>query len=134
MSTTLPSRAAIDAAEPLSFETRKPARQDLTLTVKARVNGFDVDICFSGQLEQLDAITKRLAALGAEPVSAAPRPTSPAPNGKPKAKYVQPEYNADGDPLCPKHHKPLKAGSWGLYCSAKDDSTERGYCSIKFAE
>lgn len=32
---------------------------------------------------------------------------------------------------CPKHNRPWKSGQYGWYCSAKDDSEERGYCKQK---
>ena len=58
-----------------------------------------------------------------------------APNGtKPKAQRAQPEYNGAGEACCPKHKKALREGKFGLYCPAKDDSTERGYCALRFAE
>lgn len=31
---------------------------------------------------------------------------------------------------CPKHLKPWKEGSRGLFCSAKDESGFNGYCSL----
>jgi hypothetical protein len=117
-------------AEPLDFPDRRP-KPEITITVHCRVNGFDTELCFSGQVEQLDAITRRLASLGAEPVG---RAAPPATEKKPRAERVEPIYNGDGDACCPKHKKPLKDGKWGLYCPAKDDSTERGYCALKFID
>lgn len=32
---------------------------------------------------------------------------------------------------CPKHNRPWKSGQYGWFCSAKDDSTEKGYCNLK---
>jgi hypothetical protein len=46
--TTLPSRAQIDRAEPLDFPDRKPAKQELTITIHARIDGYDCEICFTG--------------------------------------------------------------------------------------
>jgi hypothetical protein len=59
------------------------------------------------------------------PVSRPPRQTEPPADGG---------YGADsggyddGDDAgkCPKHNRAWKAGQYGYYCSAKDDSTERG--------
>lgn len=132
MTTTMPSRAAIEAAGDLEWNSRKPARQDLTITITARIDGFDTEVCYTGSIEQLLAVTKRLRELGAEPVSAKPAATSPAAPQRTKSTKVTPEYDASGEPCCPKHHKPLKTGQFGLYCSAKDDSQERGFCALKF--
>lgn len=46
---------------------------------------------------------------------------------------VEASDSGDGsDPgKCPKHNRAWKAGQYGYYCSAKDDSTERGYCILK---
>lgn len=46
----------------------------------------------------------------------------------------QPAQRADSndpDGECPKHHRAWKPGRYGYYCSAKDDSTEKGYCVLK---
>lgn len=32
---------------------------------------------------------------------------------------------------CPRHRKAWKSGQYGWFCSAKDDSTEKGYCNLK---
>ena len=32
---------------------------------------------------------------------------------------------------CPKHRRAWKSGQYGWFCSAKDDSTEKGYCILK---
>ncbi len=128
------SKAAVDAAAPLTFEDRKPVKQELTITIHARIGGFDTEVCFSGQLDQLEAITRRLRDLGASPAGV--HQVSPATQAAPRkaAERVEPLYSDDGSPMCPKHKRALKAGAWGLYCSAKDDTTERGYCSLKFVE
>ena len=129
--TTLPNRSQVDRAPALAFVERDKARQELTITITARINGFDCDLCFSGQVEQLDAITKRLLDLGAMP--SAPAGPAAAPARKP-AQRVEPVYNGAGDACCPKHNKVLKEGQYGLYCPAKDDSTDRGYCALKFKD
>lgn len=38
--------------------------------------------------------------------------------------------NGDGG-RCPKHDRPWTMGKYGPYCTAKDASTERGFCVIK---
>jgi hypothetical protein len=107
--------------------TAPPTRQELTITVKATIDGFPVDVCFSGSIDQLLGVTKRLREMGAAPTVAAP-PTRKA------AERVQPTYNGAGEPCCPKHNRTLKEGQYGLYCSAKDDTTERGYCALEFKD
>lgn len=32
---------------------------------------------------------------------------------------------------CPKHKKPWKAGQFGPYCTARDDTGPKGYCVLK---
>jgi hypothetical protein len=69
------TRNGVDAAEPLPFD--KPARADLTITVKATIDGFPTEVCFTGSIDQLLAVTKRLRALGAQPTVTTPA-TGPA--------------------------------------------------------
>jgi len=52
-------------------------------------------------------------------------PNEPPPYGAPAG----PQGNGEGK--CPKHSRDWKLGQYGWYCSAKDDSTERGYCVLK---
>lgn len=134
MSTQLPTRAQIDRAEPLDFPDR-PARQDLTITVRATIDGFPTEVCFTGSIDQLLQVTRKLRSLGGEPTIAPALHTAPLGNGKPKAQRVEPAYNGAGEACCPKHTgKVLKEGKFGLYCPAKDESTERGFCALKFTE
>lgn len=59
------------------------------------------------------------------------------PKGKPKSEHVEPEYNSNGDPICPVHKKVLKQGNYGLYCPSKatgDDANDKGYCRLKFKD
>ena len=134
----MPSRAAIERAEPLDMNQTRSARQDLTITIRAVVDGFDTEVCYTGSIEQLLAVTKRLRELGAEPVTASkPAATSPA-AAKPKAETVEPIYQPDGTPCCPTHKRSLVEGQYGLYCSAKakpgEAANPKGYCSLRFAE
>ena len=141
MSTTYQpvTRAAIDRAEPLEFNERKPARNDLTITITAVVDGFPVEVCFTGALDQLEAITRRLRDMGASPAGvhqlapvAAPSVTRQA------AQRVEPVYNGAGEACCPVHLRPLQPGQYGSFCSAKakpgEAANAKGYCSLKFAE
>jgi hypothetical protein len=128
------TRNGVENADPLPFPD-KPARQDLTITVKAVVDGFPVEICYTGSVEQLQALTRKLRALGAEPTIA---PAPAAVSVSKKAQKVEPVYQPDGTACCPVHLKPLQNGRYGLYCSAKARGDEaqnaKGYCSLTFAE
>jgi hypothetical protein len=139
MTTTLPSRAAIDNAEPLTFPDRKPAKQDLTITIKAVLDGFPIEIVYTGSIDQLLQVTQRLRSLGAtEPVSGPVTTPAPTTNGKAKAERVEPLYKPSGEACCPVHMKPLSEGRFGLYCPSKaregDVQNDKGYCALKFAE
>lgn len=131
MTAPIPSRAAIDAAEPLDFTPRRP-KADLTITVKATIDGFPVEICFTGALDQLEAITRRLRDLGASPAGVHQIAPAAQPARTPAARTT-PAYDGDGQALCPTHKRALKEGKWGLYCSAKDQETGE-YCKLKFTE
>src|SRR5262245_13115353 len=59
MSATLPTRQQVDQAADLGFD-RKPAKPDLLIVVKASIDAFPIELSFSGQIDQLPAIVKRL--------------------------------------------------------------------------
>ena len=133
-----PKRAQIEQAGDLDFAARSGATMPITIELSPA--GLHIRIEYQGALASIPAAIAKLEAAGLVELVQTYRATSAAaPAGasqarKPKAERVTPEYNADGDPCCPKHHKVLKEGRWGLYCPAKDDTTERGYCALKFAE
>jgi hypothetical protein len=109
--------------------------QELTIAITCRVEGYETEITFSGDIDQLKRIATKLAALGIEPT--APH-TAPL-NGENKpSKRVQPAYDGDGQPICPVHGKPLSEGRYGLFCPSKakgdEAANDKGYCSLKFAE
>lgn len=133
--TTLPTRAQVAAAAPLDFE-HKPAEKLANISITVGPAGLSITAEYTGSLASIPQAVERLRAAGVlELVSAAkPAQAAPAARQQAKAAKVAPEYNADGDPCCPKHHKPLREGQYGLYCPAKDDTTERGYCALRFAE
>src|SRR4051794_32914026 len=116
--TTVPTRAQIDHVEPLDFPERRPVKNDLTITVKATIDSFPTEICFTGSIDQLLSVTKRLRELGATPTVA---PAAPMPAAAPRkpAQRVEPIYQPDGTPCCPVHHKPLTEGQYGLFCKSK---------------
>jgi hypothetical protein len=45
--TALPTRQQIDRAEPLDFPPQRPVKNDLTITVKATIDGFPTEVCFA---------------------------------------------------------------------------------------
>jgi hypothetical protein len=117
--------------------TALPTRQELTITVKATIDGFPVDVCFSGSIDQLLGVTKRLREMGGTPTIAPAAPVQTTPARK-AAERVEPDYQPDGTAYCPVHHKPLAEGRYGAFCSAKakpgEEQNDKGYCSLRFAE
>lgn len=66
-----------------------------------------------------------------EDVPTPPRRASrPQPDQEPPA-YANGDAPAGNEGECPKHHRPWKAGQYGFYCSARDESTDKGYCILK---
>jgi hypothetical protein len=134
--TQLPTRQQIDRTEPLDFPQRPKA--DLTITVKATIDGFPTEVCFTGSIDQLLSVTKRLRELGATPtIAPAATHTAPLGNSKAKAERVEPVYQPDGTACCPVHRKALSEGRYGLYCPSKAEGEHagpKGYCNIRFAE
>jgi hypothetical protein len=72
---------------------------------------------------------------GAEVVSG---PSSPAPPPAPVAfitsatpMSVQPVGEPWPPGECPKHHKPWKDGNYGPFCTARDESQQKGYCILR---
>lgn len=138
--TVIPSRQAVERAAPLDFDSARTSEKLANITIEVGPAGLSVRAEYTGSLASIPAAIERLKAAGVlELVSAAARPASHAPSApagaaSKKSARVQPEYDGNGDACCPKHHKPLRAGQYGLFCPAKDDSTERGYCALKFEE
>lgn len=113
--------------------TTSTPRQELTITIAARFDGFTTEICFSGLIDQLPAVTKRIRELGGEPI--APH-SAPLNGSQPKAERVDPSYNDAGEACCPVHKRRLSEGQYGLFCSAKakdgQAADKKGYCGLKF--
>ncbi len=135
MTTTLPTRQQIDAAGDLDFDAQRSASK-AHITIELSPAGLHVRCEYLGTLGSIPAAVKRMVDAGLLELVATHRATPAAPSAssgaKPKAQKVEPEYNGAGEACCPKHKKPLREGKFGLFCPAKDDSTERGYCALKF--
>lgn len=134
MSYTPLTKNGVDTATPLDFPDRRPARQELTIAITAVVNGFTTEITFSGHLDQLDALTKKLLAMGASPQG-----TSKvlAPSAGPLRKSAAVTYADDGTPVCgnancSRHGQPLEPSqhNGGHFCKGKDtvSGNSKGYC------
>lgn len=129
MTTTMPSRKAIDAAGDLDFTPRTKA-EPLTITVHATIAGFATELCFVGSIDQLPALAARLVALGATPTAT---PTTAAAAPRKAGERVTPAYNGAGEPCCTVHTgRVLKQGKYGLFCSAKGEDEQ--YCNLKFKD
>ena len=129
--TALPSREQIERAQPLDMNATRSERQ-ANVKISGQIDGIGVEIEFTSSISAIPSAIEKLRAIG---LSSAPRSMAPALAATPKGKStkVQPIYDGSGDPCCPKHTSTkLREGKFGLYCPAKDDSTERGYCALKF--
>ena len=137
MTTTLPTRQQIDAAGDLDFDAQRSASK-AHISIELAPDGLHITAEYLGTLGSIPAAVKRMIDAGLLELVATHRATPAAPSAssgaKPKAQRVTPEYDAGGVACCPKHKKPLREGKFGLFCPTKDDSTERGYCTLKFTE
>jgi hypothetical protein len=136
--TTLPTRQQVDRAEPLDFPSQRPVKNDLTITVKATIDGFPTEVCFTGSMDQLLSVTKRLRELGAAPTIAPATHTAPLGGARKPAERTTPQYLDSDAAVCPVHGKELQPGRYGLYCpsraSGDQAANDKGYCNLKFAE
>lgn len=65
---------------------------------------------------------------------ATPRPRLINNQEAPQATKEPIEWTNEGIPRCPKHGNPMRAGkNGGWFCSAKDDTTQNGYCSERMS-
>jgi hypothetical protein len=109
--------------------------------VRGMVEGLEVEIEAMIEPKQTRALVERLREVaGLEPLpglASGPQASgSGRAEGKPAELRQSPTYNADGDPCCPVHRKPLKEGRYGLYCSAKAEppiGSEKGYCRYSWS-
>jgi hypothetical protein len=105
--------------------------RNANITIAMTPAGLAVTVEYTGSLSSIPAAIERLKGAGIIDLVISSKPS--APQKITKSPRVAPAYSANGDPICPKHGKPLREGNYGLYCPSKDDTTERGYCAIKFA-
>lgn len=115
---------------------RTAASPAMPITIELAPDGLHIRVEYTGTLASIPTAVQRLMDAGIVDLVRSHRAAPPAPTAgqKPKSERVTPAYNSAGDACCPKHHTVLKEGRWGRFCPAKDDTTERGYCSLKFAE
>ena len=138
MTTILPARQQVEQAGDLDFNATRSASK-AHISIELAPDGLHITAEYLGTLGSIPAAIERMRAAGlVELVNthrATPAAAASAPSGtKTKAQRVTPAYDAAGEACCPKHHKVLREGKFGLFCPAKDDSTERGYCALRFAE
>lgn len=122
-----------DAPAPAPDVTEK----HISIAIEVTPAGLHIRADYIGPLSSIPAAVARLKAAGVLELVQASSPApvvAPASKAKVERVVVLPDYDDAGNPCCPKHKKPLKEGQYGLYCSAKDDTTERGYCSLKFKD
>ncbi len=99
-------------------------------TLKVEYRGYEILFTlrdYSGYtlIEKVEKAIDMLEGIGAQP---APQ------RGRGGSKSTKPKVEAPTDgsaPVCPKHNRPMRSGKWGWYCSARDDSTDNGYCDYR---
>jgi hypothetical protein len=128
--TTLPTRAQVDAAQPLDFAQTRGEKQ-CNIEVEIAPDGLHVRAEYTGSLSTIPGMIERLKTLGVVELVIASRPTPAAKNTK--AQRVQHGYALDGSPVCPEHDTKLREGKWGWYCPHKDKATGE-YCKLKFLD
>lgn len=141
MTTTLPTRAQIDAAGDIDFETPRPAKRQRGVTIQLVYHGAPVTFTFDANgAPQIHEIEQSIDTLLKREGWSTPQ-LAQATNGngkKPASERVAPIYDGDGQPCCPVHKKPLSEGRYGLYCSAKakdgQAANDKGYCALRFTE
>lgn len=102
-----------------------------------------------GRIEEIERHCIALERRGYSPCISSDNPfntaakTPAAPAEKPRVvsgnnETVAPWYNQDGEACCPVHHRVLKEGRYGLFCSAigrhGDAVNAKGYCALKFTD
>lgn len=126
-------RNSVERAQPLEFNQAPRAGQPekpTTIKITVAPDGISVTAEYVGTLSSIPQAIERLKAAGVLDL-VKPLPISAA---RAKKTKIEPVYNGAGDPTCPKHTgRALKEGKFGLYCPARDDGTERGFCDIKFS-
>lgn len=86
---------------------------------------------------QVDVPDGARVSVGGAPATSTPAPTpisAPGASTAPSSQaYVPSQGVRELWPAgeCPKHHKPWKDGTYGQFCTAKDDSGPKGYCPLK---
>ena len=132
------TKAQVDGAQPLDFDTPRQERQ-ANITIEVSPAGLIVKAEYTGSLASIPAAVEKLRAVGILDLVQASKAavSAPAAPQRTKVERVEPIYQPDGTPCCPVHKRALTAGQYGLYCSAKaktgDVANKSGFCGIKFA-
>jgi hypothetical protein len=104
------------------------------ITIEIAPDGLHIRCEYTGAISTIPAAVERLRAAGILDLVKPATHTAPLGAARKAAERTTPTYNGAGEPCCPKHNRALKEGQYGLYCPAKDESTERGYCALKFKD
>lgn len=99
-------------------ESRK---SNITIAIHGMYDNYPIVITFTGSPAQIPIAVRRLQELGI---------TTPLMKA---AKKKEPPLVIDGKLCCPIHHKPLRQGRFGLYCTAPGDG-KNGYCTYTWKE
>lgn len=122
------------------------ADRQLPITIEIAPDGIHIHVAYTGTLAGIPAALERLQAAGLVDMVAAHRSAAPAAGQaqlgqaqrKPGAPRITPAYTDDGTACCPVHNRPLSAGRFGPYCSARagagETANDKGYCALRFAE
>jgi hypothetical protein len=101
----------------------------ITLTIHIDMpDGVTPDVEYSEKAGAEAPRTAPAPAQAAEPTQLPPWPPEER-SEAPQQPTVGPMAWPPGD--CPKHKRPWKDGKYGPFCSAKDESTSKGFCEIK---
>ncbi len=133
MTTTMPSRADIDRAEPLDFPERQEKQANITIEVAP--DGLHIRCEYTGAISSIPAAIERLRQAGVLELVSASRLAAPAPAALRKSAPVT--FADDGSPLCgnancSRRGQPLEPSQHnGYYCKGGKDSVTgnaKGYC------
>lgn len=144
----MPTREAIERAPALEFRDAPvdKVEKQVDITIEAGPLGLTVKATYTGTLSSIPAAIERLRSAGVLELVSAARPAPPTvapanvqpPRRARKGTAPEPWYDDRGEACCPIHHKPLKNGQYGYYCSSRAGADEggnpKGYCSYSIGD